>query len=474
MSGAFDVIVIGAGPAGHVAAIRAAQLGLRTAVVDAHVGKDGNASLGGVCLNSGCIPSKALLDSSKQYRALASAKAHGIHADGLRMEIPEFLGRKDRIVKQFTDGIGLLFKGNRITSYWGRGRIRSGNEVIVEGMDGQAHRLVGANIVIATGSTPVALPSAPFDGSAIVDSAGALDFSEVPRRLGVIGAGAVALELGSVWNRLGSQVTLLEARSDFLVSVDGDIAKAALREFKRQGLEIELGAQVTGVTVAGTEVGVCFSNAEGDHELVVDKLLVAVGRRPMTDGLFEEDVGIRIDEGGRIVVDETCATGIPGIWAIGDVVRGPMLAHKGSAEGIGVAERIAGLPGHVDFNTVPRVIYTEPEIAWVGQSENDLGLAGVPFKVGTFPFAAAGRAVAMNEHAGHVKILAHAVTDRVLGAQMVGPGVSELVAELVLAMELGARSQDIGAASRAHPSLSEAVRESALAVSKRAIAQINR
>lgn len=474
MSEDFDVIVIGAGPAGYVAAIRAAQLGLRTAVVDDHVGKDGQASLGGVCLNSGCIPSKALLDSSRQYYALAhGAKAHGVYADGLRVEMTEFLGRKDRIVKQFADGIGGLFKGNKITSYWGRGRIRPGKEVIVERMDGTQHSLTGDNIIIATGSVPITLPAVPVDGTMIVDHVGALDFDQVPRRLGIIGAGVVGLELGSVWSGLGSHVTLLEARPEFLVSVDADIAQVALREFRKQGLSIELGAQVAGATVVGSEIKVAFANAERDHELVVDKLLVAIGRRPLTEGLFEEDVGVETDKRGRIMVDESCATGVPGIWAIGDVVRGPMLAHKGSEEGIAVAERIAGHARHVDFDKVAWVIYTEPEIAWVGKNENDLVLAHIPYKVGTLTFAAVGRAAAMNETAGHIKILAHAETDRVLGAQMVGPGVSELIAEVVLAMELNARSQDIGMVAHAHPSLSEAVREAALAISKRAITKIN-
>jgi dihydrolipoamide dehydrogenase len=475
MNEAFDVIVIGAGPAGYVAAIRAAQLGSRTAVVDAHVGKDGKASYGGVCLNSGCIPSKALLDSSKLYHALAQrASAHGVHADGLRVDMAELLGRKDRIVKTLTDGVGLLFKANNITPYWGRGSVHLGNKVIVDGMDGVPHSLVGNNIIIATGSVPITLPEVTIDGATIVDHVGALDFSQVPRRLGIIGAGVVGLELGSVWSRLGSHVTLLEASPEFLVRVDADIAHAALREFKKQGLRIELGAQVARARVVGSEVQVVFANAERDHELIVDKLLVSVGRRPLTEGLFQNDVGIEMDERGRIVVDESCATSVPGIWAIGDVVRGPMLAHKGSEEGIAVAERIAGHAGDVDFDKVPRVIYTDPEIAWVGKSENDLGLAGVPYKVGTFTFAALGRAAAMNETAGHVKLLAHAETDRILGAQMVGPGVSELIAEAVLAMELNARSQDIGVVAHAHPSLSEAIREAALAVSRHAITKINR
>ena len=302
---------------------------MRTAVVDDHVGKDGPASLGGVCLNSGCIPSKALLDSSRQYYALAQgAKAHGIHADGLRVEMTEFLGRKDRIVKQFADGIGLLFKDNKIRSYWGRGRTRPGKEVIVERMDGTQHSLTGDQIIIATGSVPITLPPVPVDGTMIVDHVGAFDFDPVPRRLGIIGAGVVGLELGSVWSRRGSHVTLLEARPEFLVSVDADIAQVALREFKKQGLSIEMGAQVAGATMVGSEVKVAFANAERDHELVVDKLLVAIGRRPLTGGLFAEDVGVETDKRGRIMVDESCATGVPGIWAIGDVVRGPMLAHK--------------------------------------------------------------------------------------------------------------------------------------------------
>jgi dihydrolipoamide dehydrogenase len=398
---------------------------------------------------------------------------HGIYADNARIEIGEFIARKDKIVRQFTNGISQLFKGNNISSYFGRGHLTRNNEVTVDAFDGQTHTLAGTDIIIATGSVPYELPSARFDGQYIVDNEGALDFTEVPGRLGVIGAGVVGLELGSVWNRLGAEVTILEAQTEFLANADADLGKVALREFKKQGLSIKLGASLASATVVNNAVHIVFSDAEGDHQIVVDKLLVAVGRRAFTESLFDEDVEVKLDERGRVIVDDDCRTTAPHVWAIGDVVRGPMLAHKGSEEGIAVAERIAGKSGHVDFNTLPWVIYTEPEIAWVGKSEKQLLAEGTPYKIGTFPFAAIGRAVAMNAATGHVKVLAHPQTDRILGVHMVGPGVSELIAEAVLAMEFRGSSEDIGLIAHAHPSLSEATREAALAVSGRAITKIN-
>jgi dihydrolipoamide dehydrogenase len=466
----FDVIVIGAGPAGYVAAIRAAQLGLKTACVDAFVGKDGKPALGGTCLNVGCIPSKALLDSSRQFWNIAhNLPVHGISVEGAKVDMAAFIGRKDKIVKQFTGGIGQLFKANKVTPFFGAGRLLKGNSVEVTAADGSKQTISATNVILASGSVPIELPFAKFDGKHIVDNAGALDFTEVPKRLGVIGAGVIGLELGSVWKRMGAEVTILEALPDFLSVADADVAKVAAREFAKQGLAIKLGAKLTKAEVKKNEVQLTYEDKDGAHELVVDKLLVAVGRRAYTAGLLADDTGVKLDERGRIVVDEHNHTGVDGVWAIGDAVRGPMLAHKGSEEGVAVAEWIAGKAGHINLDTVPWVIYTEPEIAWAGKTEKQLKEEGVPYKAGSFPFAAIGRAVAMNEGVGQVKMLAHAETDRILGVHMVGPGVSELIAECVVAMEFKGSSEDLARIVHAHPTLSEAVHEAALSVDKRAI-----
>ncbi|HEV7778867.1 MAG TPA: dihydrolipoyl dehydrogenase [Luteibacter sp.] len=470
MSEKFDVIVIGAGPAGYVAAIRAAQLGLKTAVIDAFVGKDGKAALGGTCLNIGCIPSKALLDSSKQFYNLTHHfDVHGITADNPRIDVATFIGRKDKIVKQFTGGVTMLFKANKITPYFGTGKLLKGNEVEITGNDGAKQTISATNVILASGSVPIELPFAKFDGKHIVDNAGALDFTEVPKRLGVIGAGVIGLELGSVWNRLGSEVTIIEALPDFLAVADADIAKVAAKEFAKQKLTIKLSAKLGKAEIKGDEVHLTYTDKDGEQNLVVDKLLVAVGRRAYTDGLLAADTGVKLDERGRIVVDEHCHTGVDGVWAIGDAVRGPMLAHKGSEEGVAVAELIAGKPGHVNLDTVPWVIYTEPEISWVGKTEKQLKDEGVPYKTGSFPFAANGRAVAMNEAIGQVKVIAHAETDRILGVHMVGPVVSELIHEAVVAMEFKGSAEDLARIVHAHPALSEVVHEAALSVDKRAI-----
>jgi len=470
MSDTFDVIFIGAGPAGYVGAIRAAQLGLKVACVDAFAGKDGKQALGGTCLNVGCIPSKALLDSSRQFHNLVhSFDVHGISADNPRIDVPTFIGRKDKIVKQFTGGVATLFKANKVTPFFGKGKLLKGNSVEITGNDGAKQTISATNVVLASGSVPIELPFAKFDGNAILDNASALDLAEVPKRLGVIGAGVIGLELGSVWRRLGSEVTILEALPDFLGAADPDIAKVAAREFKKLGLEIKLGAKLGNADVKKDGVHLTYTDKDGEQSLVVDKLLVAVGRRAYTEGLLAADTGVKLDERGRIVVDEHCHTGVDGVWAIGDAVRGPMLAHKGSEEGVAVAEWIAGKAGHVNFDTIPWVIYTEPEIAWAGKTEKELKDAGIPYKVGSFPFAAIGRAVAMNEAFGQVKMLAHAETDRILGVHMVGPGVSELIAECVVAMEFKGSSEDLARIVHAHPTLSEAVHEAALSVDKRAI-----
>src|SRR5690606_18297344 len=411
MSEQYDVLVIGAGPAGYVAAIRAAQLGMKAACIDDFIGKDGKPALGGTCLNIGCIPSKALLDSSKQFHNLShSFEAHGISARDAKIDVATMVGRKDKIVKQFTGGITSLFKANKVTAISGFATLQANRVVSVKDAEGKSTDYSATNVIIATGSQPIELPFAKFDGKHIVDNAGALDFTEVPKRLGVIGAGVIGLELGSVWKRLGAEVTILEALPDFLAAADADIAKVAAREFKKQGLDIHLGAKLGKAEVKKDGVHLTYTDAKGEQQLVVDKLLVAVGRRAATGGLLADGTGVKLDDRGRVEVDEHCWTGVEGVWAVGDCVRGPMLAHKGSEEGVMVAELIAGKAGHINLETIPWVIYTEPEIAWVGRTEAQLKEAGVPYKTGSFPFAAIGRAVAMNETAGQVKVIAHAET----------------------------------------------------------------
>ena len=470
----YDVIVIGGGPAGYHAAIRAAQLGLKTACIDAGLGKDGKAALGGTCLRVGCIPSKALLDSSKQFHNLQhSFGDHGISVSGAKIDVKAMIARKDKIVRQFTGGVSLLFKGNKITSYFGAGKLLKDRQVEISAADGSKQTIAATNVIIATGSVPIELPFAKFDNKLILDNAGALDVEAVPKRLGVIGAGVIGLELGSVWRRLGAEVTVLEALPEFLGTADRDVAKVAAREFAKQGLNIKLGAKVSKADIKGDTVEVTFADAKGEQKIVVDKLLVAVGRRAYTEGVLAEGTGVKIDARGRIDVDEHCWTGVEGVWAVGDCVRGAMLAHKGFEEGMAVAELIAGKAGHVNYDTIPWVIYTEPEIAWAGKTEEELKAANIPYKTGSFPFAAVGRAVAMNETAGQVKVIAHAETDRILGVHMVGPGVSELIAEAVVAMEFHGSAEDLARIVHAHPTLSEAVHEAALSVDKRAIHKAN-
>ena len=474
MAEQFDVVVIGAGPAGYHAAIRAAQLGLKTACIDAALGKDGKPALGGTCLRVGCIPSKALLDSSRQFHNLQHLFGeHGISAKDPKIDIKTMVGRKDKIVKQFTGGIAQLFKANKVTPYYGFGTLHAGKKVVVKQHDGKDVELVGKHVVIAAGSDSIELPFAKFDGKHIVDNVGALDFEAVPKRLGVIGAGVIGLELGSVWKRLGAEVTILEAMPDFLAAADAEAAKVALREFKKQGLDIKLGAKVSKAEIKKNEVHLTFNDGKSDQSLVVDKLLVAVGRKAATKGLLADDSGVKLNERGQVEVDEHCKTSVDGVWAVGDCVRGPMLAHKGFEEGIAVAELIAGLPGHVNLDTIPWVIYTEPEIAWVGKTEKQLKDEGTPFKTGSFPFAAVGRAVAMGEPAGFVKVIAHEETDRILGMHLVGVNVSELVHEGVLAMEFHGSAEDLARICHAHPTLSEAIHDAAMAVDKRAIHKAN-
>lgn len=467
----FDVVVIGAGPGGYVAAIRCAQLGLNTACVDEWKNPQGKASLGGTCLNVGCIPSKALLESSENYeRVTQNFAAHGITASGVQLDVAKMLARKDKIVSDFTLGIGQLFKKNKVTSLHGRGQLlgRDG-EVWRVGVKG-GEELRAKHVIIATGSTPRPLPQAPFDGERIVDNAGALNFSEVPKRLAIIGAGVIGLELGSVWRRLGSEVTLLEAAPAFMPAADEQVAKEALRAFTKQGLKIHMGAQIDKVTQDKKEVRVEWRDAQGAAQsLPADKLIVAVGRVPNTQGLGAEAVGLKLDGAGRIEVDEHCRSNLPDVYAVGDVVRGPMLAHKASEEGVMVAELIAGQAGHCDLNLVPWVMYTVPEIAWAGKTEQQLKAAGMAYRTGQFPFMANGRARALGETTGFVKILADEKTDRILGVHIVGPMASELIQQAVLALAFSASSEDLARTIHAHPALSEVIHEAALAVDKRAL-----
>ena len=465
----FDVIVIGGGPGGYVAAIRSAQLGLRTACIDDWTGADGKASLGGTCLNVGCIPSKAMLDSSERLEQIQhDASAHGIQVQGVSLDLGKMLGRKDEIVRTLTQGIQGLFRKNKVTGIHGRGKLlsRQGDQWVI----GVGDTRYGARrVVIATGSVPRTLPIAPFDGDRIVDNAGALAFSEVPARLGVIGAGVIGLELGSVWRRLGSQVTVLEASPAFLAAADEAIQKEALKQFQKQGLELHLGVSIETIEKTDQGVSVLYQEKGESQLLEVDRLVVAVGRVPSTRGLGAEAVGLELDERGFVKVDGHFKTNLPGVYAVGDVIGGAMLAHKAEDEGVAVAELIAGQAGHVNYDVVPWVIYTSPEIAWVGKTEQQLRADGVAYTSGNFPFMANGRARAHHDVRGMVKVLADAKTDRVLGVHMIGPQVSELIGEVVTLMEFGGSAEDLARTVHAHPTLSEVVKEAALAVGKRAI-----
>lgn len=475
MSKQFDVVVIGGGPAGYVAAIRCAQLGLSTACIEKWVNKEGKPVLGGTCLNVGCIPSKALLDSSHKYEeAKEHFDVHGISVGDVSMDVSTMLKRKEQIVKNLTMGVATLFKANGVTSFEGTGKLLSGRKVEYTNHAGTTETIEAQNVIIATGSVPVEIPPAPLTEDVIVDSTGALEFTEVPKRLGVIGAGVIGLELGSVWNRLGSDVVVLEAQDAFLHLVDQNVAKEAKKLFTKQGLDIRVGARVTGTEVKGKEVVVTYQDAEGEQQVTFDKLIVAVGRRPYTEGLLAGDSGVNLDERGFIFVNEQCATDAPGVWAVGDVVRGPMLAHKASEEGVMVAERIAGHKAQLNYDVIPSVIYTHPEIAWVGKTEAELKADGEKYNVGMFPFAANGRAMASNDTDGFVKIIADAETDRILGAHIIGPNAGDLCQQIVVAMEFGSSAEDIGMMVFSHPTISEAVHEAALAVNNQAIHKANR
>jgi dihydrolipoamide dehydrogenase len=464
MAQLFDVVVIGGGPGGYIAAIRAAQLGLSTACIDDWKGAGGKPALGGTCTNIGCIPSKALLQSSENFEQAGHHFAeHGVRVKGLELDLAQMMKRKDEVVKASNDGVAYLFKKNKVAFFHGRGTFVAPGEILVGG-----EVLSAKNVIVATGSVPRALPGAPFDEKLILSNDGALAIPEVPKRLGVIGAGVVGLEMGSVWRRLGSEVTILEALPAFLGAADEQIAKEASKIFAKQGLKIRLGVKITAVK-AKSDVTVEYADAEGKAQSATfDKLIVSIGRVANTEGLNAEGVGLKLDR-GFVAVDEDCRANLPGVWAIGDVVRGPMLAHKAEEEGVAVAERIAGQQPHVDFNTIPWVIYTSPEIAWVGKTEQQLKAEGVAYRAGTFPFMANARARALGDTAGLVKFLADAKTDAILGVHIIGPFASELIAEGVAAMEFRAASEDIGMICHAHPSLSEAMKDAALAVNKRAL-----
>ncbi len=481
MTKQFDVVVIGGGPGGYIAAIRAAQLGFSVACIDEWKNSKGGPAPGGTCTNIGCIPSKALLQSSENFEQAGHHFAdHGIKIQGLEIDVAKMLARKDQVVKQNNDGILFLLKKNKISFFHGRGSFVKaaeggyGIKVAPSTGSGQAapteETITGKHVIVATGSNARALPGAPFDEEAILSNDGALRIAGVPKKLGLIGSGVIGLEMGSVWRRLGAEVTVLEALPTFLAAVDEQIAKEAYKAFTKQGLKIELGVKVGAIKKNKNGVSVAWTNAKGEAQaLEVDKLIVSIGRVPNTIGLNPDAVGLKLDERGAVLVDDQCKTNLPNVWAIGDVVRGPMLAHKAEEEGVAVAERIAGQHGHVNFNTIPWVIYTSPEIAWVGQTEQQLKAAGVKYRAGTFPFMANGRARALGDTTGMVKFLADAVTDEILGVHMIGPMVSELISEAVVAMEFRASSEDIARICHAHPSLSEVTKEAALAVDKRTL-----
>lgn len=469
MSRSFDVVVIGAGPAGYIAAIRASQNGMTVACIDEWVNRDGKNAFGGTCLNAGCIPSKALLESSELlHRAEHEFSKHGISASGVTMDVGQMQKRKASIVRQLTGGIAGLFKANKVEGLVGHGKLLADKKVEFTPTEGDPEILDARYVILASGSTPVELKIAEFDGEHIVDSWGALEFESVPETLGVVGAGVIGLELGSVWSRLGADVVVLEAMDDFLFMADRDIAKDAHRQFKKQGLDIRLGAKVSSAKVTDGQVTVNYDDSEGDQSVTVEKLIVAVGRRPFTDNLFADDSGIVTDERGFITVDDECRTSVKGVFAVGDCVRGPMLAHKGSEEGVMAADIIAGEIAEVNYAVIPSVIYTSPEIAWVGKTEQEVEASGVEYKTGSFPFAASGRAKAMEQTGGMVKIISGA-DDEILGVHIVGPMAGELISEAVLAMEFSASTEDIQRTIHAHPSLAEAIHEASLAVDNRAL-----
>jgi len=475
MTTEYDVIVIGGGPAGYPAAIRAAQNKLKVACIDEWKNRDGTAVFGGTCTNAGCIPSKALLESSELLvKTRDELGVHGIKVSDVQFDIGQMQKRKTGIVKASTSGIALLLKSAGVTPLLGHGKLLANRKVEFKAHDGTTQTLSARHVVLASGSVPMELKSMPFDGKNIVDSWGALDFETVPKRLAVIGAGVIGLELGSVWRRLGADVVVLEALDSFLAIADQGLAKEALRHFRKQGLDVRLGAKVSGAKLEASGVSVAYMGAAGAQTVNVDKVIVAIGRRPFSANLLGDGTGVTLDERGFVKVDDHCRTGVEGVWAVGDCVRGPMLAHKAKEEGVMVGDMIAGRYGHMNYNTVPSVIYTHPEIAWVGQTEEQVKASGRAYKIGQFPFAASGRARAMEATAGFVKLIAAQDDDEILGVHIIGPMAGELIAEAVLAMEYSASSEDLQRTIHAHPTLSEALHEAALAADKRAIDSINK
>ena len=466
----FDVVVIGGGPAGYVAAIRSAQLGLKTACIEEYVDAKNNPTFGGTCLNVGCIPSKALLDSSHRYQeATSHLKIHGIEVGSVALDVPAMMKRKNDIVAKLTGGIGGLFAANKVTPIAGRGKVLADSKVQITDIEGKKEIIESKNIIIASGSSPIEISSAIFNDTNILDSTGALEIDKVPETLGVIGAGVIGLELGSVWARLGSKVTVIEAMDDFLFMADKEVAKETFKDFKKQGLDIRLGCKLTSSKSLKNSVKITYENNGTSENMEFEKLIVAVGRKPNTSDIFEEDCGISLDEKGFISVNQNCQTDVKNIWAIGDVVRGPMLAHKGSEEGIMVAERIAGKHAEMNYDLVPSVIYTHPEIAWVGKNEEELKNDNIEYKVGKFPFAASGRALAVEQSVGFVKLLTDAKTDTIIGVHVFGPSAAEIVQQALISMEFGASSEDLGLTIFSHPTVSEALHEAALSVSNQAI-----
>ena len=475
MSEKYDVVVVGSGPAGYVSAIRAAQLGLTVACVEQWVDDKGAPVLGGTCLNVGCIPSKALLDSSQKYADIIEKfSKHGINVEKPTVDVPAMLDRKNKIISQLTSGIGGLFKHNGVVVLQGRGKVLSGARVEVTNGKENPSIVDAGSVIIAAGSVPIAIPPAPINGDTIVDSTGALEFDSIPKRLGVIGAGVIGLELGSVWKRLGSEVVLLEALDTFLPMMDSQVASESAKIFKKQGLDIRMGARVTNAVEKKNKVSLNYQSSGEEHTEIFDKLIVSVGRRPRSEELLASDSGVTLDERGFIYVDDFCATEAPNVYAVGDVVRGPMLAHKGSEEGVMVAERIAGQSTKLNYQCIPSVIYTHPEVAAVGKTEQELKADGIDYQTGIFPFQASGRALAADDSEGLVKIIADTQTDRILGCHIVGPSAADLVQQVVIAMEFGASSEDLSLMIFGHPTLSEAVHEAALAVSGHAIHMPNK
>ncbi|HET8708220.1 MAG TPA: dihydrolipoyl dehydrogenase [Pseudomonadales bacterium] len=475
MSKEFDVVVIGGGPGGYEAAIKAAQLGLSVACIEKYINKQGKPALGGTCLNVGCIPSKALLDSSWKYHEAKDGLAlHGIKTGDVSIDVGAMLKRKDDIVLQLTGGIAMLFQGNNVTWLQGTGKLLAGKQVEFTPHNGAAEIINAKNVILAAGSAPVQIPVAALHSDKVVDSTGALEFKTVPKRLGVIGAGVIGLELGSVWGRLGAQVVVIEALENFLPNADKQLSKELSKQLTKQGFDIRLGARVTSTEVKGDQVELHYTDKDGDHTEVFDNVIVAVGRRPVTQGVFASDSGVQLDERGFVYVNNYCQTTVPGVYAIGDLVRGPALAHKAMEEGVVAAEKIAGHHAQMNYDCIPGVIYTHPEVAWVGKTEEEVKASGEPYKVGSFNFAVNGRAMAANEGAGFIKVISDEKTDRVLGVHIIGPQASEIVMQAVIAMEFGASTEDLQLICFAHPALSEVLHEAALAVDGKAIHAVQR